>query len=92
MVVADTRAMQVPPSKKVPDIAHSLPTNIPLVAGLDNVQRTPRTPRGTLLDRQSARFYPVVKDGAKLGPQVPDFCLVCCAFCLKTVDLSIYFE
>ena len=62
--------MAVPPSKKLPDAAHSLPTNVPIVPGIDNVPRTPRTPRGTRLDRQSARFYPVVKDGAKPDPQV----------------------
>lgn len=60
----------LPSSKKLPEVAHSLPSNIPLVPGIDNMQRTPRTPRGTLLDRQSARFYPVVKDGNKPDPQV----------------------
>jgi len=51
-------------------MAHSMPTNAPLVPGIDNVPRTPRTPHGTLLDRQDPRFYPVVKDGAKPDPQV----------------------
>jgi len=61
----------IPPNKKVHDThAHSMPTNVPLVPGIDNVPRTPRTPHGTLLDRQDPRFYPVVKDGAKPDPQV----------------------
>jgi len=51
-------------------MSHSMPTNVPLVPGIDNVPRTPRTPHGTLLDRQDPRFYPVVKDGTKPDPQV----------------------
>ena len=50
--------------------SHSMPTDVPLVPGIDNVPRTPRTPHGTLLDRQDPRFYPVVKDGTKPDPQV----------------------
>ena len=66
----DARSALISANKKVPEMAHSMPTNAPLVPGIDNVPRTPRTPHGTLLDRQDPRFYPVVKDGAKPDPQV----------------------
>ncbi|ELU04330.1 hypothetical protein CAPTEDRAFT_117097 [Capitella teleta] len=46
---------------------HSLPTNIPVGAGID-VPRTPRTPKRT---KEDARFYPVVKDTSKRDPQTP---------------------
>ena len=66
----EARSAAITQNKKVPEMAHSEPTNVPLVPGIDNVPRTPRTPHGTLLDRQDPRFYPVVKDGAKPDPQV----------------------
>jgi len=70
---AETRPITapIPPAKKLPDVAHSLPTNAPLVPGIDNVPRTPRTPHGGLVDRLVPRFYPVVKDAAKPDPQTP---------------------
>jgi len=71
----EARSAAITQSKKMPEMAHSLPTNVPLVPGIDNVPRTPRTPRGTLIDRQDPRFYPVVKDGAKPDPQVSEICI-----------------
>jgi len=69
---AEARPATIPPNKKVPETSHShsMPTDVPLVPGIDNVPRTPRTPHGTLLDRLDPRFYPVVKDGTKTDPQV----------------------
>lgn len=66
----EARAATISQNKKVPETSHSMPTDVPLVPGIDNVPRTPRTPHGTLIDRQDPRFYPVVKDGAKPDPQV----------------------
>jgi len=75
-VCEEARPATILSNKKVPEMSHSMPTNVPLVPGIDNVPRTPRTPHGTLLDRQDPRFYPVVKDGAKPDPQVSVYCLV----------------
>lgn len=61
------------PSQKVPDMAHSMPTDIPVATGLDNVPRTPRTPLGKKDHDKNPRFYPVVKDSSKRDPQVNDF-------------------
>lgn len=51
--------------KMVPDMAHSLPTDIPVPPG---VHRTPKTPRGSNLE---PRFYPVIKDATVPDAQTP---------------------
>lgn len=53
--------------QKAPDMAHSLPADIPSTPGRE-VQRTPKTPRGSKLE---PRFYPVVKDATQPDPQTP---------------------
>ena len=50
--------------KMVPDMAHSLPADIPVPPG---VHRTPKTPRGSNLE---PRFYPVIKDATVPDAQV----------------------
>lgn len=58
-----------PTSQHPPDVAHSLPTEIPSQHP-DVVPRTPRTPRGKDPEVYP-RFYPVVKEsGAPKDPQV----------------------
>ena len=52
---------------KVPDMAHSMPSDIPVVTGIDNVPRTPRTPK---VKEGDPHFYPVVKDTSRRDPQV----------------------
>lgn len=51
--------------KMVPDMAHSLPADIPVPPG---VHRTPKTPRGSNLE---PRFYPVIKDATVPDAQTP---------------------
>ena len=59
-----------PTSQNPPEVAHSLPTEIPSQHP-DVVPRTPRTPRGKDPDTYP-RFYPVVKDGG--APKDPQVC------------------
>ena len=60
------------PSDKMPPMACSLPTDMPIVPGLDNVPRTPRTPHARKDSDKEPRFYPVVKDtsASHRDPQV----------------------
>ena len=66
-----SKPVPLPARLKIADVAHSLPTDVPLVTGLDNVPRTPRTPGGHVDTKRGPRFYPVVKDRApRRDPQV----------------------
>ena len=52
-------------SPKTPDIAHSMPKEIPATPG-QIAPKTPKTPGGM----GGKRFYPVVKDTAAPDPEV----------------------
>ena len=59
-----TQSISLTTSPKTPEVAHSMPKEIPATPG--QAPKTPRTPGG----KGGKRFYPVVKDTAVPDPEV----------------------